>query len=247
MLSDRWHQSLSFAAHAWKAATQQHHRPLIPLIARCLPRDGVAFDVGAHAGQFTKLFARQACDGRVFAVEPSRYARAVLGVALAVHRFRNVTVLPLALGAETGAALLHTPIKASGARGFGLAHMGAPEARWRRVATEPVHQTTLDALAGQFALDRLDLIKADIEGAEMRMLLGARETIARFRPRLLIELNGTHLARSGDTVGGALTFLGGLGYRAFLLGVDGSLMPSVTPNDGDFWLFPRDDPLIAGL
>ena len=242
----RWRLSPSFVAHAWKAATQQHHRSLIPLIARCVPRDGVVFDVGAHAGQFTKLFARFARDGQVYAIEPARYARAVLRVALAGRRLRNVTVVPVALGAVAGPAVLHTPIKASGARGFGLAHLGAPDPRWRRVGVEEVAQTTLDALAERLLLGRLDLIKADIEGSEMRMLAGARHTIKRFRPRLLIELNAAHLARAGDTVGDTVAFLDRLGYRAFVLEADGKLAPAA-PGDGDFWFLPAGDPLAAGL
>jgi hypothetical protein len=49
-----------------------------------------------------------------------------------------------------------------------------------------IRLTTVDALVRQFGLDRVDLIKMDIEGAEVRALRGATETIRRFRPRLAI-------------------------------------------------------------
>jgi FkbM family methyltransferase len=243
----RWRISPSLVAHLWKAVTRQYHAALRPVLARCIPRDGVVLDVGAHAGQFTKLFARLAADGQVLAIEPGSYARAILRVAIWTHRLRNVAVVPAALGAEPGIAWLNIPVKASGALGFGLSHLGAAEARWARVATEIVTQTTVDQLAAALALDRLDFIKADIEGGELRLLMGARQSLVRYRPRLLIELNGAHLARAGDTLDAAFTFLGELGYSAFAFGPGGTLVPVSSVRDGDFWFFPADDPLVVSL
>ena len=240
--------SASFAAHLWKALTRQHHRALLPLLARCVPREGIVLDVGAHAGQYAKLFARCAAAGRVYAVEPGAYPRAILRSVVALHSLGNVTIVPAALGAIPGEARLVTPVKRGGARGFGLAHLGEPEARWRRVVTESVRQTTIDLLAAELALTRLDFVKADIEGSEVRMLLGARGSIARFRPRLLIELNDAHLARNGDTAADAFALMAGFGYRGFVLRPDLTLAPAAVPSGaGDFWFFPRGDPLIAGL
>lgn len=237
----RWRLSPGYAAHLWKALTQQHHRELLPLFRRFIPPDGVVLDVGAHAGQFAKLFARCAAAGRVYAVEPSAYARSILTAVIRLHRLDNVAILPLALGAERRESVLSTPIKASGSHGFGLAHLGQPDPRWQRVATETVRETTLDALAEELRLHRLDFIKADIEGNELRFLLGARETIARFRPRLLIELNDAHLARAGDTMADAFALLTGLGYHAFTLGPDGRLSAAAAGGAGDFWFLPAND------
>jgi FkbM family methyltransferase len=245
--SDRWSFSASRATHVWKAVTQQHHRELLPLFRRLVPRDGIVLDVGAHAGQFAKLFARCAPAGRVYAVEPSGYTRSILRIVVRLRRLANVTVVPAALGAETREVRLSTPIKASGARGFGLAHLGEPDARWSRVAVELVEETTLDELAVRLALSRLDFIKADIEGSEMRLLTGARRTIERFRPRLMLELNDAHLARAGDTVADAFALTAALGYRAFVMRPDGRLVPAESGAAGDFWFLPAGDPVIATL
>lgn len=239
----RWRLSPSFTAHLWKAVTQQHHRALLPALRRCVPRDAVVLDIGAHAGQFAKLFAGLAVDGLVYAVEPGSYARAILRAAIWARRLDNVMVLPVALGAGPGLERLTIPVKASGALGFGLSHFGAAETRWPRVATELVAQTTVDDLAAALALDRLDFVKADIEGSELRMLEGARRSLARFRPRLLVELTQAHLARAGDTLAGAFAFLAALGYRGFALDVGGVFASVATPRDGDFWFFPAGDPL----
>ncbi|HML11428.1 MAG TPA: FkbM family methyltransferase, partial [Stellaceae bacterium] len=231
----RWRLSPSFFTHLWKAVTQQHHRELLPAFARCIPRDGVVLDIGAHAGQFAKLFASIAIDGRIYAIEPGSYARAILRAAIGARRFRNIAVLPVALGDEARLETLKIPLKASGAVGFGLSHFGEAETRWPRVATETVAQTTVDALVAALALDRLDFIKADIEGGELRMLHGARATLDHFRPRLLIELTEAHLARAGDTLVTAFGFLAERGYRAFALDAAGGFTAVASPRDGDFW------------
>lgn len=49
-----------------------------------------------------------------------------------------------------------------------------------------VRLTTIDKLVAELKLPRVDFIKMDIEGAEVRALAGAHETIARFKPRLAI-------------------------------------------------------------
>src|SRR5437899_1856078 len=98
----RWRLSGSFLAHLFKATTQQHHRALAPTIARLVPSDSVVFDVGAHAGQYTKLLARTAVAGRVYAFEPGGYARSILRSVVWLHGLANVAVLPIALGAASG-------------------------------------------------------------------------------------------------------------------------------------------------
>ncbi len=178
----RWRLSGGFVAHLFKATMQQHHRPLAPTIAQFVPPEAVVFDVGAHAGQYTKLFARAAKAGQVYAFEPGSYARAILRVVVWLHRLGNVAVLPLALGAECGVATLSMPVKRSGSFGFGLSHLGAPQNRWPAIAQELVGLTTIDTVAAALALDRLDLIKADIEGWELSLLRGARKHIAAISP-----------------------------------------------------------------
>lgn len=212
-----------------------------------VPRDGVVFDVGAHAGQFSKLFASIAAEGRVYAFEPGSYARAILRTVIWLKRLPNVSIVPLGLGGVTGVTLLNLPIKASGSRGFGLSHLGAPEARWERVAQELVGQATIDAVAERLGLTRLDFIKADIEGWEVQMLRGARDSLQRFRPRLLLELAGAQLARAGDRISDAFALLGEHGYRGFVMTPEFRLAAAIQPEDGDYWFLPAQDPIIAAL
>ncbi len=217
-------------AHFFKAVFKQHHGELLPLLRPLTPANAVVLDVGAHAGQYAKLFARLAPRGRVYAIEPQSYARRILRAAVRINRLHNVEILPLALGAAPGRATLTIPVKRSGSYGFGLAHLG-PHTRAGSVETESVEVTTLDTLAARLALTRLDFIKADIEGWEQAMIAGGGATLARFKPALLVELNEEHLRRAGGSVAALWQMLSTLGYRAYA-GEPG-VAPLDTPREGD--------------
>lgn len=227
-----WRQKASLAAHLFKAVARRHHRKLEPLLRQVVPAGGVVLDVGAHAGQFTKLFARIAPGVRVHAVEPGSYARFVLTTAIRVLALNNVTVHALALSDHEGEADLLVPLKRGGV-GFGLGHLGGGEEA-RSTIRERVPVTTLDALAVRLALDRLDLIKADVEGGEAAIIAGGRETLARFRPALLIEIDSSRLARAGSAPAEIWSALEALGYDGRRIGDAGALAASGDRGDGDY-------------
>ncbi len=226
----RFRLSPGFFAHLFKAIFQQHHRDLAPVLRPLVPADAIVFDVGAHAGQFAKLFARMAPGGFVYAFEPGSYARAILRAALRLNRIANVAVLPLALGAASGVAILTVPVKRSGSYGFGLSHLGRDDGRYA-AEIEAVPVATLDQVATALALARLDLIKADIEGFELRLVRGGEATLKRFKPALLLELDGTHLARAGDTLEAAWAALLALGYRPHAATVARPALAAPQPGD----------------
>ncbi len=241
---------LSRTAHLWKALTQQHHRDWLPLLRRLVPPDATVIDVGAHAGQFTKLFARHLVPrGRVVAIEPGAYALGILRPVLRWHRLRNVALVEAALGAEAGRATLSVPTKAGGQMRFGLASLGALKigGKMAGMASEGVAVERLDDLVERLGLSRVALVKIDVEGFEMQALKGAARLLAEQRPLLVLELMDGHLARAGDSLAGALESLRAAGYRPYLRdGAAGlrAAAPDETPAD---WIFlPQERTAEAG-
>ncbi len=170
-------------------------------------------DVGAHAGQFTKFFAAMVPQGHVHAFEPGSYALSILRTVKTFKKLSNVTIHACGLGDSSQDNVLNVPIKESGSIGFGLSFIddsGQPERR--RAVTEDIAIRRLDDVVAEHDIRRIDFIKVDIEGSEMRMLVGARETLTRFSPALYIELVNGHLARRGDSIEELTGYLGDLGY-----------------------------------
>ncbi len=239
-------QKLTFLAHLFKAVTRDHHRELLPVLRGRLDAEAVVLDIGAHAGQFAKLFAGLCPRGRVYAFEPGGYARAILTRVVRLRSLDNVRVVPMGLSDADGEVDLAMPLKASGSIGFGLAHMGEAD-DGRPARHETVATTTLDAFVAANPLPRIDLIKADIEGWEVRFLRGGLASIARYRPALFLEVVGDHLRRAGSQPSEAWTLLSPIGYRAHRLTVDNTLVPvEGFDGDGDYLFLPERDHADSG-
>lgn len=239
-------QRLTFWAHLRKAAFSRHHGEYRALFAPYIPADATVFDVGAHAGQFAKLFAAMAPGGTVHAFEPGRYAAAIMTRALRLNGRRNVVFHHTALGEAEGELVLNTPIKPSGSYGFGLTYAG-PITRPEKHFSEAVPVTTMDAFVARAGVGRLDFVKADVEGWEMALVRGATETRRRLRPVFFIELVTAALARAGDDGEAALADFRQAGYRAYTVDLEaGHPAPREAPRAGfrdcDYLLVPEERP-----
>lgn len=135
----------------------------------------VVLDCGANMGLFAAMAAAKGCT--VHAFEPARYIlENYLEKAAAWNR--GVEVCPYALSDRPGA--LAFAVNSQNIGGSARANAGD-----KRV--ESVRAVRLDDYVAEKGLDRVDFIKADIEGAERDMLRGAVETIRRFSPKLAID------------------------------------------------------------
>ena len=180
-------------------------------------RPGMVFlDIGANAGLYT-LFASSLVgpQGTVVSLEPSRREFQRLCENLRLNQSGNVRALPLA--ASDVLAKLELLV----AENSHCGHNTLGSFAYENVAAEarqPVSTTTLDTLVKEQHLARVDVIKIDVEGHEWFVLQGARDTLARFRPVLLLEVCEPALARQGCSGVQIRAFLAEQGYE--LLGFD---------------------------
>ncbi|GLR65888.1 hypothetical protein GCM10010909_05660 [Acidocella aquatica] len=226
--------TIGYLAHLYKSVTRQDHSHLKPIIRRYLPLNGVAIDVGAHGGQITRLLAGLAPDGFVVAVEPSGYTRSILRAALWLRRCTNTVVFAAALGSNFGTMLIRTPLKRRGDMGYGLANLIEGGAN---SICEPVALVTLDSLAEQLALTRVDFIKADIEGFEAELIRGAHHVLKTFRPAVYLEMNDEFLRRAGSSRAALWGELLALGFNPHDAAGENPQPLPVTASDEDvLWL-----------
>jgi FkbM family methyltransferase len=159
-------------------------------IRHVLPPDAVCIDGGANIGVQSLAMAHYAPRSHIYAFEPGAENFLYLQGNLAAGGLGDERVTPLRLGLWDSAGSLKLNFEAAHAGGAYVGDIGDSHS-----TSEAIDLVTLDDWVESEGLSRLDFIKLDIEGAEPHALAGARRTIARFRPALLIEWNPPALAR----------------------------------------------------
>ena len=182
--------------------------PELRLLRYLVDRGRVSLDVGANLGLYTYFLARRS--PRVYAFEPNPYPFRVL----ARVADRNVTVLPVALSDRSGEVDLAVP---RGPRGWSSNGAAVERDFPFRSTVVRVACRRIDDLG----LAPIGFIKIDVEGHERQVLAGAQETLARDRPRLLVENEFSHV---GGAAAEVFTLLQDHGYEGFAL-IDGLLTP----------------------
>jgi FkbM family methyltransferase len=171
-----------------------------------LPSGGTFLDVGAHAGYFSLIAShRVGSAGRVYAIEPNPRTFATLRHHLASNRVTNVDALMCGLADRPGSITLHAPPSRLDYNATVL-----PRADWTAV---DVCARTLDDCIREWGVDRIDLMKIDVEGAEPLVLAGGADSLAKGVVRhAMIEINGPRLTEAGAGPGALAEMLQGLGF-----------------------------------
>jgi FkbM family methyltransferase len=209
--SELWlnpHYHLDFTIIAFGFYDKALHR----YIDRTVRPGMTCFDVGGNIGAVaTHLAKNVGPTGRVHVFEPVPDLRARLDKNLARNGWgRVVSVHQCALSNATGEARL--AVAGLDADNQGLASLVAAGTD-RLTGTLTVRTVTLDDFVAERRIDRIDFMKIDIQGAELLLLEGGRQTLAELRPELIVEVSPADMAGIGKNSRDLLRALEGCGYR----------------------------------
>jgi FkbM family methyltransferase len=176
-----------------------------------VPRGSVCLDIGANNGAFALEFARKVGpEGRVFAYEPDpeNFSRLITNSRL--NGFEHMLQCRRVAVTNTAGQL---PFYRSAPDHSGWGSLA--EFRDIAVATATVEATTLDAIVAQEGLQKVALLKVDVEAHEPELLEGGSGSLAaQVFQRILIEFNGIRLAERKKTLQDFLRPLAEAGYVA---------------------------------
>lgn len=152
----------------------------------------VVVDIGAHVGYYTLLAAKQVGPtGKVYAFEPEPGNHTILLKNIGMNSYDNVVATPMAVSDQTGSSTLYITALDSGRHS--VYHHGLPE---KGIAT--VETTTLDVFLESEGWPSIDLIKIDVEGAEVAVLDGMNQLMEKNSDlKLIVEFNPALLQNGG--------------------------------------------------
>ncbi len=151
-------------------------------------KDSVVIDVGAYLGVYT-LLACRAGASKVIAIEPNSALIPWLHTNICLNGMQdNVIVEGSGLSNLPGSENLLTPINRVSSSGAHLidSNLTIDPTQWK--ISENISLTTIDLLAKKHSLSRIDVIKIDAEGYELKIIEGASKVLEKFYPMIQVEL-----------------------------------------------------------
>lgn len=212
-------------------------------LLRFLAAGMTVLDVGANAGLYSMLASKSVgASGHVVSFEPSPRERARLEGHLRLNRCRNVTVEPVALGDATGEAELFVVE----GHEIGCNSIHPAEGISGHRVRVPVRRLDDYVAGGRFA--RVDLVKMDIEGAELSALRGAESMFRSARPVLLCEIEEARVAPWHYRGRAIIDLMLAWRYRWFVVATQRTLDPLPPTQDefnGNYVAIPEER--VAGM
>ena len=184
----------------------KYRSPELSLISNLVKNNQNSIDIGANLGLFTFFMSR--ASKHVFAFEPNPYPLENLkGLADS-----NVTVLPIALGNNDGPVEIKIPHHRKGWSSNG-ASLASKEINDGKIIN--IQCRKLDSLN----IENIGLIKIDVEGFEIEVIRGAKDTILKNKPVMIIENETVHTKDTNEL----FIIMNELGYDKYICNSIGKL------------------------
>jgi FkbM family methyltransferase len=198
-------------AHDW--------RPIFTM-EKILQPGNVMIDVGANQGEYTLWAARKVFpNGKVLAFEPMESLFEQLQENINLNpRFAQI-ITPFKLGLSDHKGDINLYGKANDNEGVNTIYPTTEH----QILIQKIALDSLDNHLAYQDISRIDLIKIDVEGAELQVLRGAKKALLEFKPSLIIEINEQACQAAGYQGMDILNYLKPIGYVFFEIGLRGRL------------------------
>jgi len=181
------------------------------LVKRSLRKNSVFLDIGANSGIYS-LLASKRCS-KVFSFEPDSVTRSRLEKNIKLNNIKNVKVIPYAVSDRESRANFY--INPSNR---GMNSLFNPTGK---LGLSSVKTTTVDKVVKRLKIRKISFVKMDIEGSELNALRGSVNTIERFKPLFLMEINKIYAKDAGFRIEEIYNFFRRCNYWPFSVRVKG--------------------------
>ena len=213
---------LSEYLQAWIYTFGSYELPTVKFIRSTLKPGAACIDVGAQIGYITLVMASsQDRNVSVLSFEPEDANYAHLQRNLELNDLKNVTTVQKAVSSEPGSIKLYLSADENAGTHSTVFVEGNVSEKFIEIPC-----TTLDDEISSRGMQRLDLIKIDVEGAEIDVIRGATNTLKSLKPTIIAELSDALQEAAGFTCAQFKQYMIDLGYSPFTINEDGTLKTS---------------------
>ncbi|MBJ06482.1 MAG: hypothetical protein CMO40_05090 [Verrucomicrobiaceae bacterium] len=194
-----------------------HEQDVEEFITGFLQEGDAVLDVGAQIGMFTAIAAQLiGSDGPLYAFEPDEQNHNDLQSTCIRNQLDNVTILKIGLSDTVGEATFQRPDGAWGSfmNGSGGGSVTREFFKNCNIKTSTLETRTIDNVVRERGIQRLDLIKIDVDGPEVAILRGAIETLTNYKPAVVVEAS-LFYREHGSSAGELFEVLQQNGYQIY--------------------------------
>lgn len=259
MLTEGTYSMFQALAMGWDIRNKNWWEPELELVDRVVREGDTVIDIGANYGLWAYYMSRAVGrTGKVWSFEPIPFtARTFRLIGRALGWSGNVELVNKGCGEKAGRIEFTVPVQSGIAISAGLVHMAGRRdqrpgkevhARFDKTKNVECEVIALDEFLPD--VERVSLLKCDIEGADLFAMRGARKLLAKHKPVVVIEITPWFLEGFGLSVNDVYGFFEELGYRCYKYDDGGRLVP--TPASEiveDNWVFvhPENASRLRGI
>jgi FkbM family methyltransferase len=172
----------------------------------------VVLDIGANIGYYTVIMSKLVGEqGKVLAFEPAKHFYNVLECTTEVNNLKNVRLFDFGLSSEDAESEISIGEHSATIHWL----KDSPRNGGNPLSVEHIRLKKLDGIIDLLDVSRVDFIKIDVDGHEPAFLDGAWETLKKYTPTILMEIDHQHYRKAGYTAWDFYSKLRGKGFHIY--------------------------------
>lgn len=189
----------------------EFYEPEMEIIPKILSNPHVIIDIGANYGPYSFFLSKLYPQSKIFAFEPVTSSYNILNRIIRKFNLKNVISIKKGLGVKEETKEIVMPLQYTI-----LAYVSDKDmSRKKEDQTEEIEITTLDNFVRRNKIKTIDFIKCDVEGFELNVFKGSKNTLKKQKPIVLVEIEERHTKKYGIKPNEIIDFFRKLRYNCY--------------------------------